>query len=209
MLPYLSSEPVMDLVLMVDVSEQPGKDLAQLKRYLKGIVNGFQFGTEGTKVSIVTFSRFAQTRTYFDSYYTKDGLFDEINEMQLSGTDSHYFLALWLLNTEVFLARHGAREDSSKVALFISDYRPSDLHIKVWHRIHERTLGNIRSRGIHIYSVGIGDRAGQDLLQSLGDTPDHYHFMESYSDLDDVRQIDFASRCLRDIGKKLELLNKV
>ena len=171
----------LDLVFLLDQSGSVGQNNHDLAlRFMESVVNFYNISSEGTRVSVITFSTGADVEFNFERHDSLRQVTRAIRRISYSGGWTQTALALDLA-ADAFNnpSTSGARPPSAgipRVAVLITDGRSNTYDII-------EPAMNLQTAGASVYSIGVGNYLLSELLFIASDPDsDHVFLLESYTD---------------------------
>ena len=165
----------MDIMFVLDVSNQTGKNIECQKTYLKKVIKMLHFGQSATRIGLITLSRLARTVSNLNDHLFVESLLHDVERQQLdSASTCDYYNAIWLLLTDSYTDTNGGRKNVPDVAVILTDNRPSERHLHIYKGIKRKATHRLREKGIKVYAVGVGNDIDTDELLQITGTERHY-----------------------------------
>ena len=171
----------LDLLFVLDESWSVGKSNHQLAlQFMESVVGFYNVSSNGTRVSVISFSTGARVEFLFNTYSTLQDVQRAISSISYSSGLTH--TALGLRFAEQVFNRpdiSGARPLSAgipRVAVLLTDGRSNTYNIT-------QPAIDLRAAGVSVYSIGIGNYYLNELLFIASDPDaDHVFLLDSYTD---------------------------
>ncbi|XP_034029371.1 collagen alpha-6(VI) chain [Thalassophryne amazonica] len=170
-----------DLVFLLDQSGSiVQNDYTTMKKFTTELVKSFEVGKEFVRVGLAQFSSTFQKEFYLNQFYTEQEVTKHILDLQQIGGGTNIGLALNSIR-EYFEASRGSRrsEGISQNLVLITDGESQDDV--------EDAADHLRSLGIEIFAIGIGDVHKLELLQITG-TPERVFTVANFGSLENIKQ---------------------
>jgi len=184
----------LDLLFLLDESGSVGRRNFRLAlRFMESVVSFYDISSDGTRVSVITFSTGATTEFNFDTYSSLQQVQEAIRGIGYSEGLTRTALALNLA-TEAFNNpdTSGARPLSAgipRVVVLLTDGRSNTYSIT-------QPAINLQAAGVSVYSIGIGNYYLNELLFIASDPDsDHVFLLESYTDAAFFTQLLRGTTC--------------
>ena len=178
-----SGSSVQDVVFVIDTSGSIGSTRFQLIReFTANITIELINSSPNSAVGVILFASSAYIRFNLQTYTSLNALLSAIDNLPYSGGGTDTAEALTLLLSTAKSGALGLRNDSSKVAIVITDGHSSD-HFATSSAAAALHASNI----FDVYAVGVG---GADLneIQIIASNPDFVFFTNSF-DGDGLQQL--------------------
>ena len=172
-------------MFMVDGSSSIGADnFAQVRQFLKTLVQGFDVGPNHVRIGLVQYSNVPRTEFHLKTFQDKQGVLEYISGLSYRGGGTNTGRGLEFLLAEHFTAAAGSRARSNvpQVAVVITDGKSQDNVLQ-----HATAL---KKRGVILYAVGIKD-ADDEQLQEIASEP-HLQHVFSVSDFGALQGISLS-----------------
>lgn len=152
---------------------------------VKEFAREFLMSPDDARFGLVVFASEAGVEFTFDSHNTRDSLIADIDSIKFPGTATYLGVGLRLANNDLFTK---ARSDAKQILVVITDALSHD-DIKTPSKA-------IKDKGVEIFSVGVGIRQDDEILEEIASAPkaDHVFSTPKHANLYDV---------LRAIKKKI------
>ena len=171
-----SNNLVQDVVFVIDTSGSIGSTRFQLIReFTANITTGFIRNSPRSAVGVILFARTAYIRFALQTYTSLNSLLSAINQLPYSGGGTNTHEALKLLLSAAQNGTLGLRNDSSKVAIIITDGRSSrsSATLSAAAALHASNI-------FEIYAVGVGG-ANLDELEGIASNPNFVFYTSSFN----------------------------
>lgn len=158
-----------------------------MKKFTIELVNSFKVGKDSVRVALAKFSDEFAHEFFLDQNFTREFVVDRIQGLTQRKGGTKIGQALKSIR-KYFAAAHGGRKaDSvSQNLLLITDGKSDD-------DVEEEAYA-LRSMGVEVFAIGIGDIRMLELLQIAG-TPKRMFTVEKFDDLEKIRQEVIKTVC--------------
>lgn len=170
-----------DLVFLIDQSGSiDPKDYTTMKNFMTELVTSFKVSEDFVRVGVAQFSSTPQKEFYLNQFYTEAEVNKHILAMHQLGGGTNIGQALDYIR-EYFQASHGSRISSgiSQNLVLITD---GDSQDDV-----EEAAERLRTLGIEVFAIGIGQVHDLELLQITG-TPQRLFTVQNFGSLANIKQ---------------------
>ena len=151
----------------------------QMMEFIETLVLSLDIGSDKTRVAVITFANDAVVR--FDLNKYSDGLdvVDALMTMRRQSGGTNTGQALQKLREETFLFTRGARPNTLKLAIVITDGKSRDTDDTLRQAAVDRSLGYV------LFAVGVGKNLDIDELQGIAGLqyPERFYSAESFEAL--------------------------
>ncbi|XP_068760232.1 protocadherin Fat 4-like [Montipora capricornis] len=170
-----------DLTFILDSSSNVGSyNFGLMKNFVKDVVDFFNIGPSGTHVAVVTYSTNTQLEFNLKAHHTKSSIKSAVSKISYRGGWTYTADALDYVRRNIFVKSQGMRPDASipKVTVIVtngySNGRPVTEPAK-----------KLRDKGVHIFSIGVGNNVNPRELNTMATDPDSTHVFRlgSFHDL--------------------------
>ncbi|XP_042280535.1 collagen alpha-6(VI) chain-like isoform X2 [Thunnus maccoyii] len=174
-----------DLVFLLDKSSSitPDNHTVMLD-FTAGLVESFNISKEFVQVGAAQFSDDPKHEFYLNTYYEKETMITKIRKMEYSGGNTYLGEALDYMKN-YFTPEHGSRK-SANIPQILVVFSDGDAHDEV-----EDKANNLRTKGVVIFVIGVGDVHLLQLLQITG-SPVRVFNVHKFDKLDIIKK-DLAS----------------
>lgn len=150
-----------DIVFVIDSSDSEGaENFKKEVDFVHDFAAQFSIGKNNVQFSVVTFSSAIRNEFFFNRYHSRRDVLQAISNIQYMGLGTNTSGALNFVRSESFLPTHGARTNSSKFVIVITDGRSDDPNATK----HEASLLHSKAE---VISVGIGPRVDRSELSNI------------------------------------------
>lgn len=151
-----------DIVFVLDSSDSEGPENFQTEvDFVYNFAAQFSIGTNNVQFSVVTFSSDVRNNFYFSDYSSRHDVLNAIrNNVTYIGQGTNTSAALEFVRTNSLLPANGARNDSAKFVIVITDGR-SDEPIST-----EREAKLLHSMA-NVISIGVGPSVDRSELETI------------------------------------------
>jgi uncharacterized protein YegL len=139
-----------DIVFVLDSSDSEGADNFKTEvEFVYNFAAQFSIGTNNVQFSVVTYSSDVRNDFFFNKYNSRNEVLHAIRNIQYIGQGTNTSGALNFVRTQSLLPANGARTNSSKFVIVITDGRSDnqDETKKEAHLLHAKA---------EVISIGIG-----------------------------------------------------
>ncbi|XP_060561222.1 collagen alpha-1(XII) chain-like [Ruditapes philippinarum] len=145
-----------DIVFVLDSSDSEGADNFKTEvDFVYDFAAQFSIGANNVQFSVVTFSSDIRNDFFFNKHHHRHTVLQAIRNIQYMGQGTNTSGALNFVRTQSLLPLHGARTNSSKFVIVITDGRSDNQN-------QTKLEANLLHKQAQVISVGIGpavDRA--------------------------------------------------
>ncbi|XP_071109908.1 cartilage matrix protein-like [Haliotis cracherodii] len=159
-----------DVVFVIDTSTSiwPLDFNQYVRPFVRDVVRMFDIGAapSQTRVGVVTYSDEYNPQFDLGTYLTRDTLEHAIENIVFTGGSTFTSKALQYVTDDMFRLENGARPEAASVIILLTDGKsrfPTVTRVEA-----ERA----RSKGAHIFAIGVGDEVDEMELRSVADNPD-------------------------------------
>lgn len=146
---------------MLDSSDSEGAENFKTEvEFVYDFAAQFSIGTNNVQFSVVTYSSDVRNEFFFNNYTSRNAVLHAIRNIQYMGQGTNTSGALNFVRTESFLPVHGARANSTKFVIVITDGRSDNQHAT-------KTEANLLHRIVDVISVGIGSGVDSTELANI------------------------------------------
>ena len=171
-----SSNLIQDVVFVIDTSGSIGSTRFQLIReFTANITTELIRNSPRSAVGIILFGSTAYIRFSLQTYTNLSSLLSAINQLPYSGGGTDTDEALTLLLSTAQNGVLGLRNDSSKIAIIITDGQSSDRSatLSAAAALHASNI-------FDVYAIGV-DGANLDELEGIASNPNFVFFTSSFN----------------------------
>ena len=164
-----------------------------MKDFIHSLLDRIDVGIEKTRVAVIRYSNSASVVFTLNRFFTKNAIYEGIQEMGYQGGETNTSGALRMMRNEVFRTDAGDRPEVRNIGLVITDGNSN--------RDENLTLPEARAAkadGITLFSVGITNQINETELKLIASPPveDHYYNSTEFYQLDSL-----LVRLLKDVCK--------
>ena len=162
-----------DLALVLDSSGSLDySGWAQLVTFCINLIERLTIGPSDTQIAVIVFGDNAAVKFHFGAYQSRNALESAIRNITYTGGSTNLNEALFLLWSDVHAPNRGSRQDTSRVAVIITDGADNQNQ--------ELTLNNAtickNSTGIRLIAVGVTDKIDEPRLRSIASPGNENYF---------------------------------
>ena len=173
-----SGNVVQDVVFVIDTSGSIGSSRFQLIReFTANIAAELIRGSPRSAVAVILFGSSAYIQFNLHSYTSLDSLLSAITQLPYSGGGTNTAQALQLLLSSAQNGILGVRNDSSKVAIVITDGRSSSPSAT------SSAAAALHANAFNVYAVGV-DGADISELRAIASSPEFVFSTNSFNSAD-------------------------
>ena len=186
------AECVLDLNFVVDSSgsiEYKGAgNWQKALKFVEDVINQFTIGPNDVHVALVLFSTRATVRWGLTQYRDKNALINAVRAVPYLGNHTNLHDALYLTRTQVFGPGGGARSNSIKVTVILTDGEDNIPVLGTPLTIQNATAS--KNAGIQLIAVGVSNEVNRARLESIVTPPSslNYHGVDDFDALTSVVQ---------------------
>ncbi|XP_074627228.1 uncharacterized protein LOC141885237 isoform X4 [Acropora palmata] len=171
-----------DLAFILDASGTIDDSQWKLtKDFVQGVSNGFRLASNGTRISIVTYSTLPHIERRFDDLNRNDNLIGFLESMSQPRGDTRTDRALKAVRDQLIISEAGARDFTPKAIVIVTD--GGDKHDTTARFAEQRARELKDMDGATIVALGVGNKVDQYELRQLASDPDHAFLVASYDDI--------------------------
>ncbi|XP_036930513.1 collagen alpha-6(VI) chain isoform X4 [Acanthopagrus latus] len=170
-----------DLVFLIDQSGSIAQqDYTTMKKFTTDLINGFKVSKDLVRVGVAQFSSTFQDEFHLNKFYTEEDINKHILGMRQLGGGTNIGLALRHIKAYFEASQGGRRSEGiSQNLVLITDGESQDEV--------EEAGDSLRSLGIEVFAIGIGDVHDLQLLQITG-TPERLFNVQNFESLEKIKQ---------------------
>ncbi|XP_061169572.1 collagen alpha-1(XII) chain-like [Saccostrea echinata] len=163
------------IVLVIDTSDSvDATDLEEAIDFIYNVTKWIKIGTQDIQVAVVTYASDVKEQFDLDDYVVNSTLLNAIEQLKTTlrtGGGTYTFDALTYVKTTSFLSMRGARNNSMKAVLVMTDGQSTNYPLTV------RTANDLRSDlNAEVFAIGIGrDSKRNPEIQGIASDPDSYY----------------------------------
>ena len=175
-----------DILIILDASgsiQHSGRtNWPNMLNFTNGIIENFPVSQENVRISLIRFSTSVRIELYLNNNYTRGGLIDFVNNLELIGSRTSIADAFSRAYDEVFVEANGDRPEVRNMLFLLTDGKETE-------RSHEEVVDEARKlkeeKGVEIFTVAIlGDVDEYELLTISSEPADsHYYSVENFDQL--------------------------
>lgn len=172
-----------DLVFLLDesgsIGERNPNDYMTMKNFTIDLVNSFNVAKDFVRVGLAKFSVNPEHKFFLNEYFDREAIVSLIQGLDQRKGGTNIGLALKSIR-KYFAAAHGGRkaEGISQNLVLITDGKSDDAV--------EEEAHILRSMGVEVFVIGIGDIRILELLQIAG-TPKRMFTVQNFDDLKEIK----------------------
>ena len=171
-----------DLTFILDASGTIDDSQWKLsKDFVQGVSNGFRLASNGTRISIVTYSTLPHVERRFDEFNRNGKLASFLESMSQPRGDTRTDRALRVVRDQVIVSGAGARSFTPKAIVIVTD--GGDKHDTTAKYAEQRARELKDMDGATIVALGVGNKVDQYELRQLASDPDHAFLVASFDDI--------------------------
>jgi uncharacterized protein with von Willebrand factor type A (vWA) domain len=140
-----------------------------MKTFVNAVISNFQIGTAANQISVVIFDSSASQVFQLNTYLTLASLQSAISAINFNGGGTNIGDALDYARIYSFQTSRGARTDSAKIVILITD--------------GQSTISNeadlLKAIGVTVFCVGVGSGVNSAVLRSVS-THNDYTFLTTF-----------------------------
>ncbi|XP_046571860.1 collagen alpha-1(XII) chain-like [Haliotis rubra] len=179
-----------DILFLLDNSDSEGADnFAKEVNFVYNFANRFVIDSHHNQISAITFSSTAKSEFWFNSYRTKSAVVNAIKNIQYVGAGTNTAAGLKMARTQSFTKAHGARVNSTRIAIVITDGRS----INETETLKE--AANLKKAGVTIISIGIGFGQDDHELKTMASTQNYVFSVENFDALKTIQKQVIETTC--------------
>lgn len=171
-----------DLAFILDASGTiDDSQWKMTKDFVTGVSNGFRLASNGTRVSIVSYSTLPHIERRFDDKTARDNIAEFLESMSQPRGDTRTDRALKMARDEMLVSEAGARDFTPKAIVIVTDGGDKPDTTAKFAEQRARELKDMD--GATIVALGVGDKVDQYELRQLASDPDHAFLVAAYDDI--------------------------
>ncbi|XP_071081370.1 collagen alpha-6(VI) chain-like [Haliotis cracherodii] len=179
-----------DILFLLDNSDSEGADnFAKEVNFVYNFANRFVIDPKHTRISALTFSTTAKNEFWFNTYKTHAGVTAAIKHIQYVGAGTNTAAGLKMARIQSFAKIHGARVNSTRIAIVITDGRS----INETETLKE--AASLKRTGVTIISIGIGFGQDDHELKTMASTPSYVFSVENFDALKTIQRQVIETTC--------------
>ena len=162
--------------------------------FVSRVVDLFTIDPRYQRVGLMTFGNEPLPKIWLSNGLDKGNLKKKIINTTMTGGDKTYtHLALRFVWQQAFRPQHGGRSNASKVGILITD---GNSH---YPRLTKEEADNVRSHGISMFAVGMGNSVNDAELHNIASSPPSFYSfrVESYDSIDLIKEKLAIKTCHR------------
>lgn len=143
-------------------------------------MKGFQIGPQHVQFGLVTFSNYARSEFYFNTYHDLQSILHKLDTIRYSGGSTHTDSGLSSAKFH-FYSHHGARPNAQKIAIVLTDgmsYSTSRTIDKA---------NQLKNMGVKVISVGIGNSVSKVELNGIATDLQHVFTVTNFDVLKSIQ----------------------
>ncbi|XP_056008465.1 hemicentin-1-like [Ostrea edulis] len=178
-----------DMVFLLDESGSIGStNFERVKTFVNSVISNFQIGTSATQISVVTFHSSATQIFQLNRYLNIASLQSAISSISFNGGGTDIGDALDYARSQSFQTSSGARTDSAKIVILITDGQSSISN----------QADLLKAIGVTIFCVGVGSGVNSAVLRSVS-THNDYTYLTTFDLLSSLTNTISNGTCADDI----------
>uniref|UniRef100_K1PE28 Collagen alpha-1(XII) chain n=1 Tax=Magallana gigas TaxID=29159 RepID=K1PE28_MAGGI len=162
-----------DLVFLIDTSRSLGLRAYQKElQFVERVLEGYEIGTNRTKVAVITFSAGSRLEFDFNRYNTKADVLQGIRNIPYTdGMSTTIYRALEQARREVFVPEAGDRPSFKNLAVILTDGETNPGSFDPYSFLMGKTLtrqeaNQLKFHGVEVFGIGVGHRV--DHVEMVG-----------------------------------------
>ena len=168
-----------DIAFVLDASGSVEQSFEMAQLITRQLIDGLNFDSGLTRTAVVTYSDNPTVQYSLEQYTDKRSTLDAIAFLLERGR-TNTASALLTLSDTVFQGQRGDRHGVDNVAIVITDGNSN-----VDHEYTIRRADRLKSEGVAVYAIGVGNQVDQGELSGIADSG-RSHWVESERDIADV-----------------------
>lgn len=181
-------EQKIDISFLLDASGSVLEEnfLKELE-FVRNVTGIFNIGPDRSQISVYSFDNRGLYGFYLNAYDNATELESaiNINNIKYNALSENFTMALQFAREQIFTADNGARNDSLKVVVFITDGKSF--------------IGNeaerLRNEGVQIFAVGIGNETQTENLREIASSPSNVFLSPTYDIVNHIPVSVFEASC--------------
>nr|XP_022302314.1 collagen alpha-1(XIV) chain-like [Crassostrea virginica] len=162
-----------DLLFLIDTSRSLGLTAYQKElRFVEKVLEGYQIGSNRTKVAVITFSAGSRLEFDFNGHNSKDDVIRAIRGLSYTdGMSTTIYRALEQARREVFTPGAGDRPNVKNLAVILTDGETNPGEYDAYSLEMAKTLtrqeaNQLKFHGVEVFGIGVGHRV--DNVEMVG-----------------------------------------
>lgn len=179
-----------DLVFLIDTSRSLGLRAYQKElQFVERVLEGYEIGTNRTKVAVITFSAGSRLEFDFNRYNTKADVLQGIRNIPYTdGMSTTIYRALEQARREVFVPEAGDRPSFKNLAVILTDGETNPGSFDPYSFLMGKTLtrqeaNQLKFHGVEVFGIGVGHRV--DHVEMVGISSGSKNYLR-VGDIDDL-----------------------
>ncbi|XP_021374098.1 mucin-3A-like [Mizuhopecten yessoensis] len=157
---YECSNTKTDIVILLDASGSVGRsNFVLMKVFILNITGNILLDPNGIQISIAKFSTYPNNEFWLNEHHGVYDLRDAIDSIVYTGGGTYISRALQFVRDNTLTAANGARADSEKIIILMTDGVSADSSTTI--------ASTLRNDGVLVISVGIGRGIYKDQLDEI------------------------------------------
>ena len=178
--PVPSCKAKVDVGFILDSSGSLRNDYQNEKDFLKALAGAFGVSDDGSRASVLTFSRKSELTIKFKDHFDQLKFNTAVDAIPLMGSVTRIDLALRLAQREMYLVENGARPNLPKILILLTDGSQTQ---QSGAEVPGDVADELRRSGISIIVVGIGSGTNQAELNHMAGGADNAFSAASFHEL--------------------------
>lgn len=137
--------------------------------FVKQMAHGFDISPTGTHVGVVTFSSKPHLEFHLNKYSSKAAIDQGVSNIQYISGGTNTADAIKYARETSFLSANGARSQTSKIAIIVTDGKSQSPPATA------AEAQKMRDQGITVFSIGVGSGLNKPELDAMATDPDNQH----------------------------------
>lgn len=143
--------------------------------------SSFDFGNGKTQMSVITFSSSVYEAFPLNAYSNAKVIGDAVSRVPYYAGGTDTAAALRYVKQNSFISSKGARTNSTKIVIVITDGQSNDA------RATKAAAEELRVSGVTTYSIGVGNGIGEQELENIATDINHVFRVSDYNALQQVQ----------------------
>ena len=188
---------MVDVGFLLDSSGSLANDYQKEKNFLKALAGTFGISADGAHSGVITFSSRAEHSIKMKEHTDIDSFNAAVDRIPLMGFQTRIDRALRLAQAELFAVENGARVNTPKILVLLTDGSQTDADGA---EAPAKIADELRSIGVTFIVIGIGSGIDMGELDSIAGGPGKAHSASSFEELVSGAFLTSLSQSTCDVG---------
>ena len=176
----------LDVAVLLDSSGTMRTAYSHAKEFIKTFADYYHLGVNSTHIGVITFSERAYLHVPFNAHQEHTAFNNDVDSIPFLGYRTRLDLAFKMADERLYSPKYGAREDTEKIVLLMTDGRHNDGDISAEKlaRAAQASQGLLR-KNVKILAIGLYGTSDPDekMLAHLTGNPENVHIVTDYQQL--------------------------